>query len=207
MLYGTPLDQRQPGQEVPLTACAHCYFTAGNRGLLLTSALFDDSYGLSYIDLSQPGEIKPVKTTGARHTGLGELAYLDHLRDNCYTLHYNTDGVSWLYQGAFDEAALEMKLEHVLCGAGPIANGVLEATHFDKDGDRHVLSYSTATSPTQLYTVAGPARDQVTQHTRERALGLPDEWLSAGEDASFTSFDGLRTTTGAARTGWTTCMR
>ena len=30
------------------------------------------------------------------------------------------------------------------------------------------------------------------QHTRERVLGLPQEWLSPGEDASFTSYDGLR---------------
>ena len=29
-------------------------------------------------------------------------------------------------------------------------------------------------------------------HTCERILGIPEQWLSPGEDASFTSFDGTR---------------
>ncbi|MEK6851403.1 MAG: prolyl oligopeptidase family serine peptidase, partial [Candidatus Thermoplasmatota archaeon] len=55
---------------------------------------------------------------------------------------------------------------------------------------RWALSFSSATSPTQLYVVGkdGTARRQ----TRERVLGIPAEWLSPGEDASFTSFDGTR---------------
>ena len=55
-----------------------------------------------------------------------------------------------------------------------------------------MLAYSTATSPTQIYSVGGPARTDVVQHTAERVLGIPGDHLSQGEDASFTSFDGLR---------------
>jgi hypothetical protein len=51
------------------------------------------------------------------------------------------------------------------------------------------VSFSTATSPTQLYTV-GPDGTRV--HTRERILGIPQEHLSPGEDASFVSHDGQR---------------
>jgi len=51
------------------------------------------------------------------------------------------------------------------------------------------LSFSTATSPTQIYTIDG---DQVVRHTNERVLGIPTELLSPGEDASFVSYDGTR---------------
>src|SRR5690606_22149260 len=145
---------------------------------------------LGYMDLQQPGEVKPVTVTGVVHSGVGEMDRLSHLKDNRYVVGYNIDGISWLYEATFDFASLTMRLERVICGAGPIANGVLEAHFYDKAGDRHILSYSTATSPTQIYTVDG---DEIVQHTRERILGIPLELLSNGEDASFTSHDGLRT--------------
>ncbi|MBK8431412.1 MAG: hypothetical protein IPL28_09045 [Chloroflexi bacterium] len=45
--------------------------------------------------------------------------------------------------------------------------------------------------PAQIFTVE--PTEAVRQHTRERVLGIPDGYLSAGEDASFTSsLDGLR---------------
>jgi dipeptidyl aminopeptidase/acylaminoacyl peptidase len=69
---------------------------------------------------------------------------------------------------------------------------VMEASHYDKAGDRHILAFSTATSPTQIYTVEGKERGRIVQHTRERLLGLPSAWLSPGEDASYSSYDGLR---------------
>src|SRR5260370_19478255 len=85
-----------------------------------------------------------------------------------------------------------MKLERVLCGRGKLANGKLQAFSYEQETDRFALSFSTATSPSQMYTIEGEQRQTVRQHTRERVLGLPQEWLSPGEDASFTSFDGLR---------------
>src|SRR5207248_10560178 len=102
------------------------------------------------------------------------------------------DGCSWLYEGTFEEASLTMKLERVLCGRGELANGKLEAFSYEKETDRFALSFSTATSPSQIYTIEDESRQTARQHTREHVLGLPEEWLSAGSDASFTSFDGLR---------------
>jgi len=99
---------------------------------------------------------------------------------------------SALYEGTFDEASLTMKLERVLCGRGKLTNGKLEAFSYEQETDRFALSFSTATSPSQIYTIEGGQRQTVRQHTRERVLGLPQEWLSEGEDASFTSYDGLR---------------
>jgi len=105
---------------------------------------------------------------------------------------YNIDGCSWLYEGRFDENELVMRLERVLCGKGELAGGVIEHHGYDRAGDRYTLSFSTATSPTQIYLLEGPERDRVTRQTNERVLGVDPGLLSPGEDASFTSFDGLR---------------
>lgn len=190
VLYGTPLDQRDAGKDYPLAAIGNSQFTG--KGLLVFTALFSDSYGLGFLDLANPAEVKPVAVTGQVHTGAGEFTGLEHLRDNRYLLSYNIDGCAWQYEGEFDEARLTMKLTHVICGAGQLSNGVLEGSFYDKANDTHVLSFSTATSPSQIYTVGGKRRKTVKTHTRERVLGIAPELLSLGEEASFTSYDGLR---------------
>ncbi len=58
--------------------------------------------------------------------------------------------------------------------------------------DLYAVSFSTATTPTQIYTVEGKDRQNVVLHTRERVLGIETDLLSPGEDASFVSFDGTR---------------
>ncbi len=165
-----------------------------NLVYLLATALFDDAYGLGYLNLENfpRAPIEPVTITGIRHTGTGELVTLDHLRDQRYRLTYNIDGASWLYEGEFDEEQRAMRLLPVLAGAGAIANGVLESVYYERASDRFVLAYSTATSPTQIYSVGGPDRGDIVQHTSERVLGIAPDLLAPGEDASFTSFDGLR---------------
>ncbi len=191
LLWGTPLERREAGKEYQTAAIGNGHFTAGEQGLLLITSLFSDTYGLGYLRLTPPGAVKEVTVVGGAHSGVGELTGLDHLRDNRYEVSYNIDGCSWLYEGAFDEARLEMKLDRVISGAGQIASGVLESSYYDKAGDIRALSFATATSPAQLFTVRGADRKTVTQHTHERVLGIATEWLSSGEDASFTSHDGL----------------
>ena len=192
LLYGVPLEERRDQQEVPLNSIKNIFFTPGDRGLLFITSLFVDTYGLGYLELSDRAEVKPVEISGVQHSGMGELLKLKHLREARYAVEYNIDGCSWLYEGTFDEASLTMRLERVLCGEGRLANGMLEAVSYEKATDRFALSFSTSTSPSQLYTIEGEQREVVRQHTREHVLGLPQEWLSAGEDASFTSYDGLR---------------
>ncbi len=192
LLYGIPLEDRAPDQEVPLNAMGYCKFT-GRDGLLFFTALFDDRYGLGYLKLSDPERVYNVEIKGCMHEGDGEFTELTHLVGNRYTLQYNIDGASWLYEGEFDENALVMHLKAVICGRGLLSDGVLEAHHYDKSSDRFILSFSTATSPTQIYTVEGKDRSKVVQHTKERVLGIPDGLLSRGENASFISFDGTRT--------------
>ena len=192
LLNGHPLADREPGEVVPLTSFGPTEFLPSGRGLLLTTSLFEDTYGLGYISLDAPETVARVEVRGKVHEGLGELENLKHLHGDRYAVQYNIDGVSWLYEGVFDEEALEMRLEEVVCGRRALEGGVMDSFYYDKAADRYALSFSTAESPTQLYTVTGATRDIVHQHTRERVLALPQTFLSPGEDASFTSHDGLR---------------
>lgn len=192
LLYGIPLEDRTEGQPVPLNSFNSIHFTSDNQGLVCITSLFEDTFGLGYLDLSDPTEVKPVKVSGTAHNGVGELVRLKHTLNEHYYLEYNIDGCSWLYEGSFDQQNLEMRLDKVLCGRGRLENGKLEAVNYDEASDRYALAFSTATSPCQLYTLEDAERQNLRQHTRERILGVPAEWLSPGEDASFTSFDGLR---------------
>ncbi len=176
LLFGTPLESRKE-QPAKLPAIGQCHFTG--RGLLFTTALFEDTYGLAYMESGAP---QPVKIAGLKHKGAGELVGCRHLVKNRYLLEYNIDGCSWLYVGEF--AKQTMKVRRLFSGPG-----VLDSVSYDRKSDAFALSFSTATSPTQIYTIR---RGKVTQHTRERLMGIPAESLSAGEDASFTSFDGTR---------------
>ena len=191
-IYGTPLAARPAGEKPPLTGFGDVEFAPSGQGLLLTTTLFADTYGLGYLALERPGEVQPVAIRGTVHTGLGELNHLRHLDRDRYLLQYNIDGASWAYAGVFDEAARTFAVEAVVCGQGALAGGVMEGIHYDRESDRFVLSFSTATSPTQIYTVEGAGYTRVVRHTHERILGTPESHLAPGEDASFTSFDGLR---------------
>jgi pimeloyl-ACP methyl ester carboxylesterase len=191
LLYGTPIGGRKPEQKVPLSGFSSARFSPSNAALLIVTALFDDAYSLGYIHFEQPQHIAPITITGVQHSGVGELEAIDNLHANRYSLRYNIDGCSWLYEGSFDETTLTLALDQVICGQAPLSNGVLEASYYDADGDRYALAFSTATSPTQLYLV-NPERSHPQRATRERVLGIPEADLARGEDASFTSFDGRR---------------
>lgn len=190
LLYGTPLEARAEGEEVPLTGFGSCAILPDGSGALVVSTLFDDGYGLAYLPLDRTQEIHPVAIGGTVHTGAGELVSLTRLAADRYLVGYNIEGCSWLYEGRFDRAALRMNLGTVICGRGMLRDGVLESVRHDEAEDRLALSFSSATSPTQLYTT-GPDRERIVQHTRERILGIPESLLSPGEDASFTAHDGL----------------
>ncbi len=192
LLYGVPLAQRQPGEVVEPNGISAGCFTADEEGLLLVSALFDDHYSPGYLPLSGSSEIEAVGVEGSVHQGLGEMTDLQRLKDGRYAVGYNIDGCSWLYEAGFDRQRMMLKLERVICGQGILSNGVLESWLYDEAGDCFSLSFSTATSPTQIYTVEGSERKRVIQHTREKVLGIAAELLSTGEDVSLTSFDGTR---------------
>jgi len=191
MLYGTPLEERVPEAQYPLSGFRSAYGTASGAGVLLTTTVYDDKGSLAFLDLARPGELEPVSLDGLAHEGVGELEGLEQLEGDRYSLTYNIDGCSWVYAGAFDEAARSFSVERVLVGEGELAGGVLHGLHYDVGSGRFAASFCTATSPTQIHVL--PVEDAApTTLTRERALGLEPELLSRGEDAAFESHDGLR---------------
>ena len=192
LLYGIQIEQRKPDQEVALPDIRAAEFVANDQALLMITALFDDRYSLGLLDISHPDQITPVGISGIIHTGEGELKSLTKISENRFLLGYNIDGVSWLYEAVFNHQILEMNIENIICGVGQITNGVLEAASYDHLGDRFALSYSSATSPTQIYSVEDQQRSTVVRHTDERIFDIQPELLSPGEDASFVSYDGLR---------------
>lgn len=192
LLYGKPLEKRKDGEQVPLSGITSTVFTPSGKGILLTSAVFDDTYSAGYLALAKPGEILSVRVKGVVHSGVGEMEGISHLYDNHYAVHYNIDGCSWLYEAVFDEEKLSLKLKRVVVGDAPLDGGVMEHADYNKELDVFTVSFSTAISPTQIYTVEGKKRKLVVQHTNEKVLGIADEQLAKGEDASFTSYDGLR---------------
>lgn len=192
LILGTPLEQRKPGEDIPLTGIASVNFVQEGNGLLLTTALFSDLFTPAYIDLRGDGKIKEVKVQGIQHKGLGELVQINEVEKDLFIVEYNIDGCSWVYEAIFEPSRLTLELLTVLIGAGELADGMLEAIYYEKSNQRYIVSFSTATSPSQIYSIEGNERNIVVQHTQEKVLGIKSELLSAGEDASFVSYDGLR---------------
>jgi acetyl esterase/lipase len=188
LLFGKPIEQRAPGEQVPPNGLGAAHPV--ERGVLFTSSLFADGYGLSYFPWDDPAAVQPVTISGLAHSGLGELNELHHRVGQRYTLTYNIDGSSWVYEGIFDEASLTFAVQRVLVGQGELSGGVLESLDFDEASGRYALSFSTATSPAQLHVLEPDGA--LRRVTNERLLGIPPAALSAGEDYPYTSHDGLR---------------
>src|SRR3990170_4068850 len=191
LVYGKLLEARRPGEVVKPNGISSTHFVAGDSGLLFVNYLFEDSGGLGYLDLEDPSKIAPVSVSGVAHRGKGELNWISNTRKNRYLVGYNIDGSSWVYEATFDAPRRRMTLSRPIVGRPPLANGVLESIRYDKEGDRYALSFSTATLPTQIFTIEGTPR-RLVRHTKEKVLGTPQKLLSSGEDASFTSYDGTR---------------
>lgn len=189
LLFGTPLADRPADAQPIWSGIVSAEFTPAG-GLLFTTTLFDDQFGLGYFPLTDPAEVQPIAVVGTVHRGVGELERLERRTADRYTLQYNIDGCSWVYEGHFDESERQFVVDRTLCGAGVLNNGVLEHLHYDVESGRYALAFSTATSPVQLYIIEPDGA--VVRQTAERVLGLPAHWLAPGEDASYPSHDGLR---------------
>jgi pimeloyl-ACP methyl ester carboxylesterase len=189
LLFGLPLEQRTPGQVVEPNGLGDAELIDG-EGVIFISALFNDHYGLTYFRLDSPEQVRPVTVQGAVHHGLGEMVGFKRGFDSRYALHYNIDGVSWIYGGTFDRANLVFRIDRIFAGKGELADGVVESMAADKLSHTAVISQSTATSPSQLYVI--DMEETPKRQTNERILGIPSNVLARGEDYPYTSHDGLR---------------
>jgi dienelactone hydrolase len=200
-IFGVPMSQRQPGQKVPLNGIRAAYPVASDTILMLCT-LFDDRGGLACFTVGQPDQAQPVEIVGTVHQAAGELEGLHHLAGNRYLLDYNIDGATWAYEGSFSRENSRMTLGPVICGDGPLANGVAEdAIRYNGETGVYAIGFSTATSPAQIFLVGkvdplpaaatGQTGKRIVQLTRNRVLGIPEDLLAPGEDAGFTTHDGL----------------
>jgi dipeptidyl aminopeptidase/acylaminoacyl peptidase len=192
MLHGTPIDERTPGKEESLSRFVAVHVTESGKGVLVATSVFADDGAPGYIDFATPGTVHPVEIDGLVHEGAGELADIDHLEGDRYAVVYNIDGCSWAYEAELDEGARRLRVTRLLVGEGDLAGGVLHGLDYDEGSGRFVLAFCTATDPTQLWVVEPKPDGKPALRTRERVLGIPPDVLSAGEDASFESHDGLR---------------
>lgn len=201
LLYGIPIEKRAEDQQIKLSGFGTCNFTPDNEGLLFRTNLFSDEGTIGYFLLDDPTNVVEVPVSGLKHKGAGELVDLKTVHDNIFLLEYNIDGCSWLYECSYHENKGERLLEitRTLCGLPPLENGVLMGYEFelqrtaDKTKVGYVLSYAKANIPSQLYlypTGSDAESPKVLSH--ERVVGIDQKLLSPGEDASYTSFDGLR---------------
>jgi len=200
LLYGIPIEKRTKDQKIKLTGFQTCNFTPDEKGLLFKTNLFRDEGTVGYFALEDPANVGEVPVSGLEHKGAGELVEMKTVHDDLYLLEYNIDGRSWLYECQYHETAAQrqLKVTRVLCGLPPLDNGVLLGYEFElqkKSGKTrvgYVASHSKANTPSQLYLypVGSPAKVP-TLLSHERILGIDPKFLSPGEDASYTSFDGL----------------
>jgi dipeptidyl aminopeptidase/acylaminoacyl peptidase len=117
---------------------------------------------------------------------------MEHLIDTRFSLEFNIDGCSWLYEAELDPIHKEFSIIQVLVGEAELANGVLFSSDYDKITDQFSFSFSNAVAPTQIYTSKRTGKSVLERHTNEKVLGIPVHLLSTGEDASFISHDGTR---------------
>jgi dienelactone hydrolase len=194
LLRGVPVEQRTADQPVPREGFGHGWFL-DDGGVLLESIAFDDLGGLVWLSLADPQRLEPVEIAGLSHPGQGEFVEARHLGGDRYALTYNVDGVSWGYSATFAPASRRMTVTNVLFGTGQLGNGVVEHFDFDEGSGRFVVAFSSAATPAQL-AVLDPAEESgvraVKMLTRNRIIGVEPDLLCPGEDASYTSHDGLR---------------
>ncbi|MFX1486732.1 MAG: prolyl oligopeptidase family serine peptidase [Promethearchaeota archaeon] len=206
LLFGTPIDQRKEGEEYPLLGLSvPVYFIRDDHALIFKTTVHDDFGGVGILDIEDPKEIHPVPIDGIKHKGMGELEEIQHVHEDTYLLHYNIDGCSWWYEGRLDDSEVPPRIHvsHTLVGQSPLNDGVtlvheLGLNSFVDESEsppriEYVTAFTRANSPSQLYLINPNSKNQkYVRISNERILGIDERFLSSGEDASFTSFDGLR---------------
>jgi len=199
LFYGTPLQERGD-REVEPSGIGTCGFVDDDTGLLFKSNLYKDEGSLTYVALSSPDKVVEVIAKGFRHAGAGELVDIKPVKGNRFLVTYNIDGSSWLYEGDFrlDDSVPVFTVAKTLVGLPPLSTGVVLGTEFelqDKEDPStadYVLAFTRANSPSQLYLLPHEVDKGLIELSEERVVGIDQRFLSEGEDASYTTFDGVR---------------
>src|SRR5712692_5464174 len=196
-LYGIPLEKRGGKQVLP-SGIGWCSFVDQNRALVFTSNLFHDEGGATFLSLDPSSTPVDVPVHGLQHTGSGQLVNIRQVEGNLFVLEYSIDGASWVYESIFQNGASpSFNVTKTLVGQAPLSGGVLLGLewHVKKGAPprvEYVLCFTKANVPSQLYLYPWGGDGQPKRLSNERVLGIPEGYLSEGEDISYKSFDGLR---------------
>src|ERR1044071_5155666 len=60
VLYGTPLEDRKEGKHIPLNGLGFAAFSPSEKGAIVISSVFEDTYSLGYINIAEPGNLQCV---------------------------------------------------------------------------------------------------------------------------------------------------
>ncbi|MGP8124425.1 MAG: alpha/beta hydrolase family protein [Nitrososphaerales archaeon] len=205
LLFGTPIEKREAGKDYPPSGIERCNFADDGKGVIIKTTLLDDAGSIAYLPLNGSSKLEPVQVSGTKHRGKGELEDVMKLEKDRYLVRYNIDGCSFAYEGRLVRdpskgRSRRMMLETCVVGQRPVSNGVLlgiepwtaSNAKSNPAARGYTFSFATATFPSQIYLTTIGKKVQHTMLSNEKVLGIPKECLSAGEDASYTSFDGLR---------------
>jgi len=141
------------------------------------------------------------QSLGSNIKGTGELVDVRLVDADLFLVEYNIEGCTWLYECRYreDEGSKRLQVKRTLAGLPPLAEGVQLGAEFELHENAaglkvgYVLSFSKANSPAQICLYPADSSLETPEVlSRERILGIDQKLLSQGEDASYTSFDGLR---------------
>ncbi len=181
-----------------MTGIGRCSFVDNDQGLLFDSVIFHDNGGLTYLSLDDPSKPVDVPVEGLQHSGQGAMVILRQVKEDVFVLEYNIDGASWIYEGTFQGGTSTIfKVAKTIVGSGPLSAGVALGFEWQIKNKSplevdYVFSFTKANSPSQLYLLPAGEKGPAKQLSSEKVLGIPQEYLSPGEDISYSSFDGLR---------------
>jgi len=181
-----------------LTGIGRCSFVDNDQGLLFDSVIFHDNGGLTYLSLDDPSKPVDVPVEGLQHSGQGAMVILRQVKEDVFVLEYNIDGASWIYEGTFQGGTSPIfKVAKTIVGSGILSAGVALGLEWQIKNKSplevdYVFSFTKANSPSQIYLLPAGEKGPARQLSSEKVLGIPQEYLSPGEDISYSSFDGLR---------------
>ena len=171
-LYGKMMEDRSEGENVPLNGLGSAVFSPSEKGAVIVSSVFEDTYSLGYLDLSKPGELERVELKGVKHKGVGELVEAAHLGKDRYLLTFNIDGCSWVYEGVFNEKKRLMTLVHVLVGAKPLTTTPKQTRSHSRSQPPHRRRNSTpSAAKSGMWLQSTPTK---------KSLGFPTRFFQKG---------------------------
>ena len=201
-LLGIPLSERKSDTKIKLNDPGNTTFVENDTAVVFKSILRTDKGSFYWMSLNNPQKPLELEVKGLKLPD-SEIEVFDNITKNQFYVKYNVDGTTHIY--LLDYIAGNnryLNVTHHLIGkkGTPISNGVVLSFDFDHEKaekgiavTEFVVSFTKATSPSQLYLIELKGKDiEYSKLSNETVLGIDVMYLSEGEDASYNSFDGLR---------------